>query len=108
MQLLHLAGYGLLAIGGWLCALNFYLSFLRYPFCRLFGQPHHWVSGIPVFGSLLVLPALCFLPLSALLFWLAVVLAVLDTGGLHWFAGIMFWHWLRPPRAPDSDHTRTA
>jgi hypothetical protein len=27
-----------------------------------------------------------------LLFWGGIVIALLDTGGLHWFAGVMIWH----------------
>ena len=108
MQPLLLAGYGLLAVGGFVCALNFYLSFLRYPLSRLRGQPFQWVSGFPVIGSLLVVACLFVLALPPWLFWVAVVCAVLDTGGLHWFAGTMFWYWLRPPRSPDHDHSRTA
>ena len=100
MQPFFLAGYGLLALGGFVCALNFYLSFLRYPLYRLDGLPFRWVSGLPLVGSLFVVLGLCWLPLPTWVFWLAVVLAGLDTGGLHWFVGSQLWHWLFPPSAP--------
>ena len=92
MQPFYFVGYGLLALGGFVCALNFYLTFLRYPLHRLRGQPFRWVSGFPLVGSLFVVPCLWWLPLLSWAFWLAVVLAVLDTGGLHWFAGVLLWH----------------
>ena len=103
MFALFLFACALFVVGGLLCALNFYLSVLRYPLHRLFGWPYRWVSGFPVFGSLFVAASLCLLSLPAWLFWLAVVLLVLDTGGLHWFAAATFWFWLRPPHATGPD-----
>lgn len=41
----------LLVLGGLLCGLNFYLSFLRYPVHRMMGkkkEEYRGVSGIPV------------------------------------------------------------
>ena len=88
----------LLALGGLMCGLNFYLSFLRYPIHRLAGgtkDNYKWVSGAPVFGSV-------FVALSLVVFWdtpwilvTAVVLILIDTGGLHWFAAAMLYQTLR-------------
>ena len=82
-------------VGGWLCALNFYLSFLRYPVHRLRGLPkesYRWVSGIPLFGSAFVaLSLLCLYSSSAVLL-AGIVLIAIDTGGIHWFAGTMIYH----------------
>ena len=90
-------------LGGLSCLLNFYLSFLRYPLHRLCGRPresYRWVSGFPIVGSLLV--GLSLLKLHALpgLLAPAVVLMVVDTGGLHWFAGSMLSQMIlnKPPR----------
>ncbi len=80
-----------MVVGGSICLLNFYLSWLRYPWFRLRGgrrEDYQWVSGFPVLGSLLVVVAWAV--------WLrredslaldigAWTLAGLDTGGLHWF-----------------------
>ena len=84
----------LLITGGLLCCLNFYLSFLRYPIHRLTGhkkEDYKWTSGIPLFGSL-------FVALSLLSFWrvswvlvLSLILIVIDTGGIHWFLGVMLY-----------------
>jgi hypothetical protein len=85
----------LLVFSGLLCCFNFYLSFLRYPIHRMMGkkkEEYRWASGIPVFGSL-------FVAISLLSFWqvpwlrgTAIGLILIDTGGLHWFAGTMLWH----------------
>ena len=74
----------LLALGGLMCGLNFYLSFLRYPIHRLAGgtkDNYKWVSGAPVFGSVFVA--------------LSLVVILIDTGGLHWFAAAMLYQTLR-------------
>jgi Na+/melibiose symporter-like transporter len=85
----------LLVLGSLLCCLNFYLSFLRYPVHRIMGkkkEEYQWISGFPVFGSL-------FVAISLFKFWqppwllaTAIILILIDTGGLHWFAGTMLWY----------------
>ncbi len=55
----------LLALGGIVCCVNFYLSFLRYPVHRMLGkkkEEYRWISDIPVFGSL-------FVAISLFRFW---------------------------------------
>ena len=94
MIVLAVLAYVLFALGTFLCCLNFYLSFLRYPLCKLLGREYKWVSGIPVFGSLLVVIAVPVLHESPVLFWSGITIALLDTGGLHWFAGTMLWMYL--------------
>lgn len=88
--------WGLFGIGAAVCLVNFYLSCLRYPLHRLLGRApdsYRWVSGFPVVESLLVV--------LAWRFWLrsegslaldvtAWMLALIDTGGIHWFAAILF------------------
>ena len=86
--------YPLLAVGAFFCALNIYLSYVRYLIHRLKGgsrDDYKWVSGAPLVGSLFALaglPAVWHIP------WLRAVVIVLilfDTGGIHWFAGTMVW-----------------
>ena len=88
---MRIVAYVLLSFGGLLCVLNFYLSFLRYPLYKLRGKQseYRWVSGIPLFGSVFVAVALVILrePFGIIVF--GVILAALDTGGLHWFIGTM-------------------
>jgi hypothetical protein len=85
----------LLVLGGLLCCLNFYLSFLRYPVHRMMGrkkEDYRGASGIPVFGSLLVAISLLSFWQSPWLLTTAIGLILIDTGGLHWFAGTMLWY----------------
>jgi len=81
-------------VGAFLCITNFYLSFLSYPLHRLRGLPresYRWNSGIPLFGSLLVgLSLLGLYPLPCML-PAAIALIVIDTGGIHWFVGVMIY-----------------
>ena len=91
---LDVIAYILFAIGAFVCCLNFYLSFLRFPFCKLLGREYKWSSGIPVFGSLFLVIAVVMFHESPALFWSGIAVAILDTGGLHWFAGVMLWMYL--------------
>ena len=86
--------YTLFAVGTLVCFLNFYLSFLRYPLYRLFGREYKHVSGVPLFGSPLLIVAVAILHERPLFFWSGITIALLDTGGLHWFASIMLWMYL--------------
>src|SRR4051812_25910506 len=88
--------YTLFAIGSLICFLNFYLSILRYPVYWALGWKYEWVSGLPVFGSLILLFAAISFHDSPLMFWSGIVMALLDTGGLHWFLGIMLYMLLFP------------
>jgi hypothetical protein len=82
------------ALGAFVSVTNFYLSFLRYPFHRARGLPKesfHWVSGFPVIGSLLVGLSLIGLHAVPVVLPVVIVLIVIDTGGIHWFAGVMIY-----------------
>jgi hypothetical protein len=83
--------YMLFTVGTYLCLVNFYLTFLRYPLYSLFGRECKHVSGVPLLGSLLLVIAVTMLHEWPLFFWSGIMIALFDTGGLHWFAGIMLW-----------------
>jgi hypothetical protein len=84
----------MLGFGGFVCCVNFYLSFLRYMVHRMMGvkkEEYRWVSGIPVFGSLFVAISLFKFWQSPWLLALGISLIVIDTGGLHWLVGTIFY-----------------
>jgi hypothetical protein len=81
-----------------LCGTNFYLSFLRYPLHLLRGLPseqYEWVSGIPLFGSLLVGSSLLGLHAMPYVLPAALAIILIDTGGVHWFLGGLLYEMLR-------------
>jgi len=69
-------------IGILISVFNFYLSFI----CKNKNKG----SGIPMFGSLILLISLFFIDKDYLLIILTIVI-ILDTGGIHWFIGMMLW-----------------
>ena len=103
LTLTAICGLVLLILGGVICLGNVYLSFIRYPLFRLFGgvrEDYQWSSGIPLIGSAMVaIAAICLLN-NTTLFWLAIGLIVIDTGGLHWFLGAMVHEWIASRRSP--------
>lgn len=94
-------GWVLLIVGGTICLLNVYLSFLRYPLHRALGrkrESYRWVSGIPILGSMTLVLAWTFWTRhqESLAIDVAVAsLALLDTGGIHWFVGTMAYERLQ-------------
>jgi hypothetical protein len=93
-------GWTLFTLAMALAALNFYLSFVRKPLARLLRREYRHVSGIPGVGTFLLILAALFLFQSEVFWWGAAVVAVADTGGLPWFAGVMLWTSLRRPTPP--------
>jgi hypothetical protein len=86
--------YALFAFGCLVSLTNFYLSFLRYPLYRFRGEiddNFQWSSGLPMIGSLLIVVSIFSVAEVPWLFWGGVLCAILDTGGVHWFAGIMLY-----------------
>jgi hypothetical protein len=84
-----------LLVGGLVCALNFYLSFCRYALHRLRGGSrgsYRWRSGLPVVGSLLVALSIVRFYDAPWILTVALVLIAIDTGGIHWFAGLLIYH----------------
>ena len=82
------------ALGALLCLFNFYLSFLRYPLHRLRGLPEEsfrYASGIPLLGSVFVGSSLLGIHAQPGVLPVAIVLAVIDAGGVVWVAGAMIY-----------------
>jgi hypothetical protein len=91
-----------LSLGATFCVHSFYLSFLRYPLHRLRGlspESYRRESGIPVFGSVFVALSLFRLHSVAWVVPTAIALIVADTGGIHWFVGVIIYQWLRTGRS---------
>lgn len=87
--------WALFAFGAYLCVLNFYLSFLRYPLYRRRGLPKEsfkFISGIPILGSLIVFLLLHYTNLPPVMQYVAIGLIVIDTGGIHWAIGSIIYH----------------
>jgi len=92
MLLLKIVGWAFLGLGGFICVLNFFLSFLRHRLYRMRGREAEYrcVSGFPFLGTCLVVYSLFFaLPLWAKI--TGIVVALLDTGGPHWFASSLVY-----------------
>jgi hypothetical protein len=91
-------------LGTLLCLINFYLSFLRYPLHRLCGlsrESYRWESGIPIFGSLFVGLSLFGLYTIPWMLPTAITIMAVDTGGLHWFIGVMIYQSFHEKRQKD-------
>lgn len=89
--------YSLFSAGAFVCLLNFYLSFLRYPILRRKGKSEDEIgspSGFPFIGTMLVLFSVAHLT-DSFLFPVGVVIMLLDTGGPHWLIGMMIYHSVR-------------
>lgn len=82
----RIVGWTFLGLGGFICALNFYLSFVRYPLLRKLGRKGEirWISGFPFLGTVMVLYVF-FHPLPVWAKIGGLVLVAIDTGGPHWF-----------------------
>ena len=93
--------WGALLVGGLVCALNFYLSFCRYALHRFRGgsrESYRWMSGFPLVGSLLVTLSIVKFYEVPWILTMALVLIAIDTGGIHWFAGVLIYQNLRRKR----------
>jgi len=88
-----IVGWIFLGLGGFICALNFYLSFVRYPLLRKSGREGEirWISGFPFLGSLMVAYIVIFYPLPIWAKIGGLVLVAIDSGGPHWFLASVVW-----------------
>ena len=97
-----IAGYIFFVLGSMISLVNFYLSFLRYPIYRLCGgrkDDYQYASGIPGFGSAFVLMGMALLFHVRWILISGLIIALLDTGGLHWFIGVMIFYALFKKRS---------
>lgn len=96
-MLLEILGWLVLIIGVSISLLNFHLSFTRYLYHRLRRRQEEYrhISGFPFIGSLLCLLSLPFFHTLSLPQLIAIIAAVLDTGGVHWFIGALLWDRIR-------------
>lgn len=100
--MLRILAFVLFALGGLICLLNFYLSFVRYPLHRLRGRPadtYHWVSGFPLVGTVFVAVALALGLRDGAWLIASLVLIALDTGGPLWGVPYVAWMWWRERRS---------
>jgi len=82
-------------VGGFVCLLNFYLSWLSYPLHRLRGlspESFRSHSGFSFIGSILVIVSLVGLHSESTVVPIAIGLIAIDTGGIHWFLGAQVYH----------------
>jgi hypothetical protein len=88
-------GWILFCFGGFVCASNFYFSFLRYPILRLTGRNKEEIeneSGIPLVASPIMLVGAILIRDVPYVQISAVFLFLIDTGGLHWFFFTVLYH----------------
>jgi hypothetical protein len=88
-----------LIFGGAVAVLNFYLSFIRYPVFRWFwfDWQYRHISGIPLLGSVFLVPAAVYFGVTWTPWLLAVALCLLllDTGGVVWAVPILLREYWR-------------
>jgi hypothetical protein len=87
----------LFCLGSFICAMNFYLSFLRFPIFLLRGgrkSEYQWISGAPFIGSVSAAVGLTSLYETHWILISGLFLILIDTGGLHWFLGTMIYQCL--------------
>jgi hypothetical protein len=91
--------YIMFALGAFISILNFHLSFVRPAIHRLRGREYRFVSGFPFVGSLLLVASYFMFPADHILRPVALVVAVCDTGGIHWFCIMMVYGLFRGRRS---------
>ena len=95
---MRIVAYILFAMGSCFCVLNFHRSFLRYPWFRFRGgnkDEFHFVSAVPFIGSAIVVGALLIPGSPPWLIVIGVLIAAIDTGGVHWCVGTLTFMWIR-------------
>ena len=75
----------LLIFGAFVSLLNFHLSFTLPLYRHLRHRESRVPSGFPLIGQLLCLLSLPFSPTPSVPQLIAIIAALLDTGGIHWF-----------------------
>src|SRR5262245_2419557 len=96
---MSILAYILFALGAFLSLLNFHLSVVRPVIHRLRGRDSRFVSGFPLVGSLLLVGSFFLFPAGHVLRPVALVVALFDTGGIHWFCIMMVYDYFRGRRS---------
>ena len=96
---MHILAYCLFGVGAFVSLLNFYLSFIRPAICRLRHRECRFVSGFPLVGSLLLVISYILFPADRVLRPVALVVALFDTGGIHWFCIMIVYNFFRGRRS---------
>lgn len=84
----NFSGIGFMAVGAFVAAINFYLSFIRFPLYvarHRSKEGYRFVSGIPMIGSVLIISGAISAFGSVDIALVGVAAFVLDTGGSGWF-----------------------
>jgi hypothetical protein len=76
-----------LIFGGLVAVFNLFLAYIRPSVIRALGWPERNVSGVPMIGSLLLVPATIYFAIDwrPWLFAAGVLLNLMDLGGVFWF-----------------------
>ena len=99
---MSIPAYLLFVPGAFICILNFHTSFIRPAVHRMRGQgEYRFVSGFPLIGSLMLVGSFFLLPAGHILRPVALVIALFDTGGIHWFCVLMVHDFFRRRRQLD-------
>jgi len=94
-NLAHVIGAMLFGFAALIAVTNFHLSFVRPLYFRWKKKEYKFISGLPAIGTIALIFSGFLLPPNLYLACSALLLVVLDTGGLPWFAVIMLVEWLR-------------
>jgi hypothetical protein len=97
---MSILAYILFGLGAFVSILNFHLSFVRPAIHRLRGRgEYRFVSGFPLVGSLMLVGSFFLFPAGHILRPVALVIALFDTGGIHWFCVMMVYDFIRGRRS---------
>ncbi len=84
-------GWLLLILGVFISLVNFHLSFTLPLYHRLRQNESRIPSGFPLIGQLFCLLSLAFFPTPSVPQLIALIAAILDTGGIHWLIRALLW-----------------
>ncbi len=93
--LAHLLGAILWGGAAWIAITNFNLSFVRPLYFRWYGKKCKFISGFPGIGTISLIFSGRLLPINRDLGYATLLIVLLDTGGLPWFAAILLVEWIR-------------
>jgi len=101
---MNFPAYLLFVLGAFICILNFHSSFIRPAIHSMRGQgEYRFASGFPLIGSLMLVGSFLLLPAGHIPRPVALVIALFDTGGIHWFCVIMALDFYRSHRRSSGD-----